>query len=56
VVSRRSKVASPADRHTPARHEGSERPAGQPNQGCVNAHFINDGKVASEVDAGVPAC
>jgi hypothetical protein len=30
--------------------------AGQPNRGYLNAHFINDGKVANEVDGGVPAC
>jgi hypothetical protein len=26
------------------------------NQGYLNAHFINDGKAANQVDAGVPAC
>lgn len=29
---------------------------GAPNMGYLNAHFINDGKVANEVDSGVPAC
>jgi lysophospholipase L1-like esterase len=29
---------------------------GQPNQGMLNAHYINDGQAANVVDAGVPAC
>lgn len=29
---------------------------GAPNVGYLNAHYINDGKVANQVDAGVPAC
>lgn len=29
---------------------------GQPNVGFLDAHYINDGKVANELDAGVPAC
>jgi len=29
---------------------------GQPNQGMVSAHYINDGQLANVVDAGVPAC
>jgi hypothetical protein len=29
---------------------------GAPNVGYLNAHFINDGKVANAVDPGVPAC
>jgi hypothetical protein len=29
---------------------------GAPNVGYLNAHFINDGKVANEVDPGVPTC
>jgi hypothetical protein len=29
---------------------------GVPNVGMLNAHYINDGKVANVVDAGVPAC
>lgn len=34
------------------------RPAnnGAANQGYLNAHYINDGKNANQVDAGVPAC
>ena len=29
---------------------------GMPNQGYLNAHYINDGQKANVVDAGVPAC
>jgi hypothetical protein len=29
---------------------------GKSNVGYLNAHFINDGKVANEIDAGVPEC
>jgi len=29
---------------------------GQPNVGYLNAHYINDGKLANQVDSGVPAC
>ena len=29
---------------------------GRPNTGFLNAHYINDGKLANQVDAGVPAC
>jgi hypothetical protein len=29
---------------------------GAPNQGMLNAHYINDGQNANIVDAGVPAC
>lgn len=29
---------------------------GAPNQGYLNAHYINDSKAANVVDAGVPAC
>ena len=29
---------------------------GVPNQGFLNAHYINDGQTANVVDAGVPAC
>lgn len=30
--------------------------AGRANVGYLNAHYINDGKNANQVDAGVPAC
>jgi hypothetical protein len=30
--------------------------AGVANQGYLNAHYINDGKAANQVDAGVPQC
>lgn len=29
---------------------------GTPNQGWLNAHYINDGQLANVVDTGVPAC
>jgi hypothetical protein len=29
---------------------------GQPNTGYLNAHYINDGKDANDIDSGVPAC
>lgn len=29
---------------------------GAPNTGYLNAHYINDGKAAGQVDAGVPQC
>jgi hypothetical protein len=29
---------------------------GRPNTGYLNAHFINDGKIANETDPGVPSC
>jgi outer membrane protein assembly factor BamE (lipoprotein component of BamABCDE complex) len=29
---------------------------GKTNQGYLNAHYINDGKAANQVDAGVPQC
>jgi len=29
---------------------------GVPDRGYLNAHYINDGKVANQADAGVPAC
>lgn len=29
---------------------------GAPNMGFLNAHYINDGKLANQIDAGVPAC
>lgn len=29
---------------------------GQPNEGYLNAHYINDGAVSNQVDAGVPQC
>lgn len=31
-------------------------PGGAANVGFLNAHYINDGKAANVVDAGVPAC
>jgi hypothetical protein len=30
--------------------------AGVPNKGFLNAHYINDGLNANQIDAGVPAC
>ena len=30
--------------------------AGVTNQGYLDAHYINDGKIANQVDAGVPSC
>jgi hypothetical protein len=30
--------------------------AGVTNQGYLNAHYINDGKLANQVDSGVPQC
>jgi hypothetical protein len=30
--------------------------AGVTNQGYLNAHYINDGKSANQIDAGVPQC
>jgi hypothetical protein len=30
--------------------------AGRANSGWLNAHYINDGKLANQVDAGVPPC
>lgn len=30
--------------------------AGRPNTGYLNAHYINDGKLANQIDAGVPPC
>jgi hypothetical protein len=30
--------------------------AGVANAGWLNAHYINDGKLANQIDAGVPAC
>jgi hypothetical protein len=29
---------------------------GSSNAGYLNAHYINDGKAAGQVDAGVPGC
>ena len=29
---------------------------GVSNQGYLNAHYINDGKQAGQIDSGVPAC
>jgi hypothetical protein len=29
---------------------------GQPDVGWLNAHYINDGLLANQIDAGVPAC
>jgi hypothetical protein len=29
---------------------------GMADQGYLNAHFINDGALSGQVDAGVPAC
>jgi hypothetical protein len=29
---------------------------GAPNMGFLNAHYINDGKLANQIDANVPAC
>ena len=28
----------------------------RPNSGFLNAHYVNDGKLANQIDAGVPAC
>ena len=30
--------------------------AGVANTGWLNSHYINDGKPANQIDAGVPAC
>jgi hypothetical protein len=30
--------------------------SGVVNDGYLNAHYINDGKAANQIDAGVPQC